>query len=153
MADTRPTKLSLVKAIWVCLLLLFSPSRFAKEEEADTKARASLDKISEPTPPSLHVRRAFGKSFLLVATSAALGYFLGITLQFAGCASSQAIAWLQIAGACLLLWGTLFVRGWEIQTYCGVTLTERVNQWLYRFLYCSGTTVLVLSLAWPTCSA
>ena len=45
-----------------------------------------------------------------------------------------------------MLWGTLFVRGWEIQTYSGVTLVERVNRWLYRALYCSGTALIVASL-------
>lgn len=45
----------------------------------------------------------------------------------------------------------LFIRGWEIQTHAGVTFTERVNQWIYRFLYCAGTTAIVCSLAWPQC--
>jgi len=53
----------------------------------------------------------------------------------------------QVFGAGLLLSGTLFVRGWEIQSWSGVTLTERVNQWIYRFLYCTGTAVLIWSLA------
>lgn len=75
-----------------------------------------------------------------------LGLGIGNSL---GCSTPKLIAWLQIAGTCLLLWGTLFVRGWNIQTYGGVTLTERVNQWLYRTLYCVGTAVLVSSLAWP----
>ena len=69
-----------------------------------------------------------------------------------GCVTTKLISWLQIVGACFLLWGTLFVRGWEIETNCGVTFTERVNQWLYRFLYCVGTAVLVCSLVWTQCT-
>jgi hypothetical protein len=40
----------------------------------------------------------------------------------------------------------LFVRGWDIQTLGGVTLTERVNRWIYRLLYCLGTAAIVTSL-------
>jgi hypothetical protein len=69
------------------------------------------------------------------------------------CSTPQTVVWLQIVGAGLLLWGTLFVRGWEIQTYSGVVFTERVNQWLYRFLYCTGTSVIVYSLAFLPCRA
>lgn len=35
----------------------------------------------------------------------------------------------------------------------GVSLTERVNQWIYRTLYCIGTAILVGSLALPACLA
>ena len=56
---------------------------------------------------------------------------------------------LQIFGATVLLGATLFVRGWDIQSWGGVTLTERVNRWIYRFLYCLGTAVIVASLALP----
>lgn len=56
---------------------------------------------------------------------------------------------LQIFGATIVLWATLFVRGWEIQTIGGITLTERVNRWIYRLLYCSGTAAIVASLVLP----
>ena len=54
---------------------------------------------------------------------------------------------LQVAAAILLLWGTLFVGGWDIQSWGGVTLTERVNRWLFRFMYCIGTAAVVVSLS------
>ena len=155
MADTRPTKLSFPKAVWLCFLLLFAPSRFGVAEQEDNTARADFKEPPEPEHRSQHVRRAFFKSFMLVVASAATGCISGALLQFTSfsCAPPKTVGWLQIVGACILLWGTLFVRGWEIQTYCGVTLTERVNQWLYRFLYFSGTAMLVFSLAWPACQA
>lgn len=53
---------------------------------------------------------------------------------------------LQVSGATVLLWAALFVRGWEIQSIAGVTLTERVNRWIYQLLYCLGTTAIVASL-------
>lgn len=109
---------------------------------------------AENEPGAFVLRRAFLCSFLLVMASGGIGYLVGI---LAGatftCASTKFVMWLQIFGASFLLWGTLFVRGWEIQTYVGHTLTERVNQWIYRALYCVGTTIIVFSVAWPACAA
>jgi hypothetical protein len=74
-----------------------------------------------------------------------------------GRGESSVLAWvreqpgsssLQIAGALILLCGTLAVRGWDIQTHGGVTLTERVNQWLYRGAYCVGSALVIVALAW-----
>ena len=60
-----------------------------------------------------------------------VGYLSGKAL---GCVSSptptRLVPALQIVGATVLLWATLFVRGWDIQTLGGVTLTERVNRWI-----------------------
>ena len=80
--------------------------------------------------------------------SITIGYFAGrLTAVICGAPPHVVITAVQVLGAALLLWGTLFVRGWEIQSFAGVTLSERVNQWLYRFLYCAGTIVVVWSLA------
>ena len=151
MADTRPTPVSIGRAVWLCLLLLFAPRRFAQAEQEDNAVRENFTSPSEDFHPSKVVRRAFFASLALVVVSGTFGYFIGTGATSIVCATSGGIAWLQIIGACMLLWGTLFVRGWEIQTYSGVVLTERVNQWLYRFLYCVGTAVLVGSLAWQQC--
>lgn len=152
MADTRPTPISFLGAARLCFLLLFAPKKLIAEQDEDAKARNNYTTQIKHENRTYIVRRAFLYSLVLVVfsgtTGAAAGFLLGTWL---GCATTKLIAWLQIFGACLLLWGTLFIRGWEIQTHCGVTLVERVNQWLYRFLYCIGTTVLVCSLVWPQC--
>lgn len=139
---------SFFKAIHLCILLLFRPEKFRALEEKDNRAAKN-----NPVPRSLTVRHAFISSGLLVlffgGIGCGVGIFLGIQLI---CAGPQVIGWLQVIGTCLLLWGTLFVRGWEIQSIDGITLTERVNQWLYRFLCCIGTAVIVLSLFWPQCA-
>lgn len=154
MADTRPTPISFGRAVWLCLLLLLSPGQFARAEQEDNAARENFTGDSSGGVPSyMVVRRAFFVSLALVVASGVFGYLVGTIATSVIRATSQGIAWLQIIGACVLLWGTLFVRGWEIQTYSGVVLTERVNQWLYRFLYCGGTAVLVGSLAWQQCQA
>ena len=152
MADTRPTPVGFFGAIRLCLLLLFAPRRFIKAQEADGEARSHYTGESPREHSAYVVRRAFLYSFSLVLLFAAGGYGAGLLfVAFVGCAESTFIGPLQIVGAGLLLWGTLFVRGWDIQTYSGVTFVERVNQWLYRFLYCIGTAVLVFSLSWSTC--
>ena len=153
MADTRPTPVGFFGAVRLCILLLLAPKRLIEAQDSDAKARNNYTERVEREHSAHIVRRAFLYSLLLVLLSGAIGYGSGFALgSWRGCATTKFIAWLQIAGACLLLWGTLFVRGWEIETYCGVTFTERVNQWLYRFLYCVGTAILVCSLSWPQCA-
>jgi hypothetical protein len=152
LADTRPTPASPWRAARLCLLVLFSPARMEAEEKLDDALRKAMPQAPVQTHRAFVVRRAFFASLALVLTSGAIGYGAGLTVPSLGwCATSRIVAWLQIAGACLLLWGTLFIRGWEIQSYGGVTLTERVNQWVYRSLYCAGTAVIVFSLAFPAC--
>jgi len=153
MANTNPTPVTFSKAVHLCWLLLFQPKKFQELEAEDNKLLSAEGTRKEAPPRSSVVRRAFIYSALLVILFCAIGYILGLLLgHMVICAKPWLISLLQIAGACLLLWGTLFVRGWEILSYGGVTLSERVNQWLYRFLYCIGTAVIVSSLSWPQCA-
>jgi hypothetical protein len=141
-----------------CFLLVFLPEKFKAMEEADNARQNALDEKKTPeqrerAPQHLVVRRALGFSFLLVVFAALLGWFCGRLVGWFGyCALTWWIGFLQIAGTGLLLWAILFVRGWEIQTFAGKTLTERVNQWLYRALSFIGTWILVLALSLPHCS-
>jgi hypothetical protein len=153
MADMRPTPVGFFGAIRLCWLLLAHPKQFLEIQDQHNQARNNYTDRVECEPSVYIVRRAFFYSLLLVIASGAVGYGTGLALgSGVGCAQSYLIVWLQVSGASLLLWGTLFIRGWEIETYAGVTFTERVNQWIYRFLYCAGTAVLVFSLAWPQCA-
>jgi hypothetical protein len=135
-------------AVAACFLALVSPVRFLRFQERTTRGLgipAAADETS-----AFAVRRAFWLALLLVAVAAGIGAAVGrLGGHVFGLASAHAILTLQIVGASVLLWGTLFVRGWEIQTGHGETLIERVNQWLYRLLYCAGTGLLVASLTWP----
>jgi len=136
-------------AIWACLLAIFSPKHFLLFQENQAKSLGIP--AASNNDSALVICRAFWLSLVLVILSGAFGGFGGLVAgKVFGVASPSLISTLQVTGACILLWGTLFVRGWEIQTYKGHTLIERVNQWLYRALYCTGTAVLVASLIWPT---
>jgi hypothetical protein len=147
MANIPLTPISFFRGAWLCLLLLFRPARFLEEQGKVNEANCEALSVGGRVEA---VRRAFLESLVLVVLSALAGYGTGVLLSMASCATPRIITGLQLAGACVLCWGTLFVRGSEIESWFP-TLTERVNQWLYRTLYCVGTGIVVLSLAWTTC--
>jgi small-conductance mechanosensitive channel len=148
MADTRPTKINFIRTVRLCVLAVLAPDKLESEEMREKEDRATL---GPPTPgrhPAHKVQLAFWQSLFAVVVSSAVGLLAAWVLNlWIGGVSSRYVSVFQILGAGALLWGTLFVRGWHIQTLSGVTLTERINQWIYRALYCVGTAILVLSVA------
>lgn len=151
MANTKPTPMSFFRAVHTVSLLLFKPKRFL-EIQAENNALINSMASTAREDAALVLRRAFFSSFLLVLGSAGVGYSGGLVFGMAyGCVGASTIVWLQIVGTSVLLWGTLFIRGWDIQTIGGVSLTERANQWIYRCMYCVGTAVLVASVSVSTC--
>jgi hypothetical protein len=149
MADTRLTHVSFLRALKLCAFGIFFPQKLVEAERTDEEVRKSFSQPPpNPAPRAKKLRGAFWVSLILVLCSALAGYAAGkIAVTATTISPSRVVGSLQIIGATLLLWATLFVRGWDIQTIGGVTLTERVNQWIYRFLYCLGTAVVVASLA------
>ena len=148
MLDTRPTKLRFGKIIQLCFLAFFRPKQFIEEEKKDI----ALLKNSS-CPKKKHniytVRKALLCSLGLIVLSAILGGVVGLLLRHKlNNPTEYIVSILQIGGACLVLWGTLFVRGWEIQTWGDVTLTERFNRWIYRSLCFFGTSIIICSLVW-----
>jgi hypothetical protein len=134
-------------------LLLLAPHKFKEIERTDQLARNEYRDPVEPRHRADIVRNAFLCSLGLVLAFSAVGYFSGKFMHFVGrCATPETTTCAQIVGAALLLWGTLFVRGWEIQSSSGVQFAERVNQWLYRALYCVGTAIIVYSLTFRQCA-
>jgi len=150
MADTRPTKLNIFYKVYLCFLVIFYPKQLSKEEKKDEERRKLMSPPGEPEHRAYIIRRAFWSSLGLIILFGFFGYLAGIFLwNWLGQPSKRMIIILQITGASLLLWGTLFVRGWEILTFSNVTLSEHVNRWIYRTLCCLGTSILICSLMWP----
>jgi len=147
MGQKKPTKVTFFQAVKLCFLAVFSPSRLIELEKEDSIKLNSAENDTEHRVMKVH--NAFLASLLLIVIFSALGIVVGRALNyFYGAPASAVLNILQISGAGLLLWGTLFVRGFEIQSYACVTLSERVNQWLYRALYCVGTSLIICSLSW-----
>ena len=148
MADTRLTRIRPIRALQLCTFGAFSPRRLIEAERRDEEARKRLPPPPPPEEPrAFKVRHAVWESLLWVLCSIAAGYVGGRLLgAVSGQATGALVRGLQVLGATVLLWATLFVRGWDIQSIGGVTLTERVNRWIYRLLYCLGTAAIVASL-------
>jgi hypothetical protein len=151
LGDSHLTKITFCRATYLCLLAVFYPKKLDEEEAADKEKSKDYPKPPDE-PNAFIIRRAFWLSFFLVVISGCVGYAIGYAM-FLGmeCVNLRTITILQIAGALFLLWGTLFVRGWEIQSWDGTNLTEKVNRWLYRSMYCIGTAIIVCSLVLSPC--
>jgi hypothetical protein len=148
MADTRRTKIGLLRALRLCGFGVIAPQKLVDAERADEEIRKQFSQPPPREATAFKLKRAFWTSLFFVLCSIAIGYFSGKMLgAVIGPGAARLVASLQIVGGMLLLWATLFVRGWDIQSFGGVTLTERVNQWIYRSLYCLGTAIVVASLA------
>jgi len=151
MADTRLTKIGPFRALLLCAFAAFCPTRLVEAECADEEVRKRLPQPPPPEEPrAFKVMRGLWASLAWVLGSITLGYLSGKALgTVSGPGPTRLVVTLQVFGATILLWATLFVRGWDIQSWGGVTLTERVNRWIYRLLYCLGTAAIVASLALP----
>ena len=149
MALKQPQPVSFWGAIYLCLVAIFALGKFNKLDEED---RASLETRPNVTARYRidHVRRALFYSLALVLASGLVGVVLGNVACHCIGKSDVWVTTLQVVGAGLVLWATLAVRGWEIQTFASVTLTERVNQWIYRSLSCFGTAILVMTVPWAS---
>ena len=134
--------ISILARFRLCALCVFSPGRFVNAEKRIRESLAT--QASSPTLPNAKkIQRAFFTSFAMVLASIGAGVLFSlIVLQFVPHFSAAFIQVLQLIGGGVLLWGTLYDRGWDIQTIAGSSLSERVNQWIYRGLYCFGTAML-----------
>jgi hypothetical protein len=128
-----------IRAAWLCCTAVFWPEKL---------------ELGEPEAERLEpVRRALVNSAGVVFVAVLLGWLIGSLLgDIFGCTTKGITNGLQIVGAGVLLWGTLFVRGWEIQSFGGETLPERVNRWIFRGLSFSGTAVFFCAIFWPQCA-
>ncbi len=142
----------LIFSAYVIFLLIIRPQRFIeKAMEHDKALTFPPSSLSKQAADAGKIRRSLLFSLILVFTSAGAGYFIGFFLhKVFGVASRFTICILQVLAATILLWATLSFLGWEIQSWEGQNLTEKVNRWIFRGMYCLATLILVVSLSWPT---
>lgn len=140
---------SFTRNVMSAIMLLVRPAAFRAAEHRHNALLNAQDAIARPEAAA-RVRRAFWGSAFTVAFAVAVGVLWVVLVEDAGYALIP--AWqqrLQVLGAGVLLWGTAFVRGWDIQTYGGETLPERANRTLYLLLSFSGTVVGVFATLCP----
>jgi hypothetical protein len=144
MALHSPTPKSIWEIATLCFDAVFRPQTFTQKEIADNSLLNNVQS-SSPPPPIYGVRRALAGSLLLTLLAMVTGAVFAMTLAAALTDRRLAIGISGGVGALVLLWATLAIRGWEIQTIGGGTLTERVNQRIFRFLYWIGTALLTVA--------
>jgi hypothetical protein len=83
-------------------------------------------------------------SSLALIGGATAGWSLGVTV---GSCLQGAIA-LIVLVTTILLWATLAVLGWNFQSWGGVSLSDRLNQWIFRALYFVGTALISAGSVW-----
>ena len=127
MGNPTPTKINFFQACCFCMLAIFCPKKLEVADEKDREKRANFPKTDISNAKMINY--AFWNSLLLICIFSLIGGLAGYALKCTlGAPTQKMVSLLQITGAALLLWGTLFVKGFEIATYDTVSLTERVNQ-------------------------
>ena len=139
-------KIQFYKKLYYAFLLIFNVNEFILIENDHNNRLPQRDRHSDP-PRAKKLRTALINSFLIVTAAGIIGFLTSLVMNISNYKLTQTgKIILQFSSALVLLWGTLFLRGWEIQSYNGETLTERINQFIYRSLYFIGTVLIVLTL-------
>jgi hypothetical protein len=146
---------------WAVLFLLFVPSRLithsvdealrSQPSEMTSEREAELRKSFQEqfTGAVSLLRSTLFAAFAIVAGAILAAYVSAMLLNaLAIQKTSETNGWLQYGGIGVLLWATLGRVDSPIQTWDGFTLPERVDLWLYRWLYIAGSFALALSVAW-----
>jgi hypothetical protein len=155
-----------LRAVW---LLIARPRRFVElatrhdiDQEFQSNSQLLAAYPSRELPPdrvktfednaadrTRKIRGTFGSALWSTGTAVLLGYLVGWGVAASwGKPATWVISVLAVAGAAVILVATLALLGWEIQSYKGVSLPEKVNRWLFRSQYWFGTFLFVLSLSW-----
>lgn len=122
--------------IRLCWLAIFDPVQFTRIESAfGTPEPRKWDRRIDQVRSGLAA--AFVSTMMAALVGAGVGFsVLGIL------PAEMGVPALGGFGALLLLWGIVGLRGWDIQTVKGNTLSEQVNRWLYLSLSWVGTVLL-----------
>ncbi|MDY6961541.1 MAG: hypothetical protein V7774_09665 [Pseudorhizobium pelagicum] len=151
MAVNTPNPSSLARKIALVWMAIVDPAQFEAEEDLDN---ALLNKRNpEPEISRLHVvRRAFAEALLWCFSALVLGTAVGVGALVVLGPNSRLTLAIVVLGTVILLYATLALQGWNIQSFGGVTLTEQLNRWVFRCLYCLGTFLIVVGSAWSVAS-
>jgi hypothetical protein len=136
-----------------CTILFYAIARPARFIEAEIKHNDALTGILSgrkhaDEPSKIHyVRSALFQAFWICLIATFSGAAIGLAIATAATSTAAATATI-VAGTAILLWASLALQGWSIQSMQGQNLTERVNQWIFRTLYALGTLLISLGSTW-----
>lgn len=145
-----------MKFIMYIFLLIFNPKRLKVLVVEDAIEQNKIPHEKKEQYQNLkesidHIRKGLYYSLLFVLGTTIIGVTVGrVCYYFFGYLSNVSYAILQYIGLGIILWATLAIQGWKIQTIGGHSLPELINEWVYRLFYLIGTFLLVLSVSWPT---
>jgi hypothetical protein len=98
---------------------------------------------------AVHIAASLRSAAIVVGVTALVGAGAGYTLGRLLGNMLWLIQLAQFAGAALILWATIWELGWNVRSFGGDTLPERVHQYLFRVLYAVGTFLFILAYFWP----
>ncbi len=154
MADSRPVPITTREKLHLIYLVIFHPHCASSLQKVVEEWRRKRLDERRPGGSDLSDRaRLLGKglrqSLVAILSALFLGGVIWYVVNLIGWNVSHVVArGLQVVGSVLLLWGTLFVRGWEIQTISGQSVVELVNRWIFVAVYWLGTFIAVLGVLW-----
>ena len=137
------------------VMCLVAPSRFVAWARTYDAGIPRIEPSDDPDAgrrkSARVVSRAFWFSCLLTGGAVVVGYGAGQILRCStgpvGASTAKLVQELSVA---VVLVATLAARGWDIQTYGGISLIEKVNQWLTRSLFVFGTSFFSLFVGWAS---
>ena len=89
----------------------------------------------------LHIlRRAVFGSLLALTISVLIGLLLAMRLP------PSPKVWVGVASIFCFAWATLAKLGWQVGSFAGNTVVERLDLLIFRLLYCLGTFLGTLAL-------
>lgn len=88
------------------------------------------------------LRRSIAGSALLVVMAVATSFLVAVAMKSLGYRFTiQTARVMQAVSLGIFVWATLAQLGWEIQSYSGKSLPERLNRLWFRVLYTIGAFV------------
>lgn len=149
MASNVPTKAGFTRKARLVWLAVFDPTTFDVEEAKDN-AFLNNQADRDAASPIHRVRTALWEALLWCLVAVLIGLAAGWSAStFLGKQPFAAVTAI-ILGTAVLLWATLALQVWDIQSIGGVRLSERVNRWIFRCLYAFGTFLIVFGSLWAT---